>query len=521
MKAPIQTVKNKLKRKKREPISIDDITIVDDKSVRKAITAASLGNALEWFDFGVYGFLATVLGQMFFPGSDPSIQLIAALATFSLPFVLRPLGGLIFGVLGDKYGRQKVLSTTIVMMTISTAGIGLIPSYHNFESWGLWGIIAPCLLLICKVFQGISVGGEYAGACIFVAEYAPDRRRGFLGSWLDFGSMSGFVVGAGVVIGLNILMGDEIFHSWGWRIPFLLALPLGMIGIYLRHALEETPAFQKSMQEFEGKGGAEKKAAKFSFRELLATQKRGLIVCIGIVFTQNALYYTLLTYMPSYLQHNLDYTEKDGLWIVIVVILGLLCVQPLIGYLSDKFGRRLFILLGSFAMLLLPIPAYYLITHESLTHLFFGLLILSSILCSLIGVTASTVPALFPTRYRYSALTSGYNVAVLVAGLTPALLALLIKFAQDAGFYYYLYVPALFLMAVSIVGISTGFFFRETANKPLHGASPTASNLEEAQELLQEHHDGISEKIDAISAEIERLQRKRQDLLDQHPERND
>ena len=222
-----------LKRKKVKPITLRDVTIIDDGKLRKAITAASLGNAMEWFDFGVYGFVAYALGKVFFPGADPSVQMVAALATFSVPFLIRPLGGLFFGMLGDKYGRQKILAITIVIMSISTFCIGLIPSYDTI---GIW---APILLLICKMAQGFSVGGEYTGASIFVAEYSPDRKRGFMGSWLDFGSIAGFVLGAGVVVLISTIVGEANFLDWGWRIPFFIALPLGIIGLYLRHALEE------------------------------------------------------------------------------------------------------------------------------------------------------------------------------------------------------------------------------------------------------------------------------------------
>ncbi len=150
--------------------------------------------------------------------------MVAALATFSVPFLIRPLGGLFFGMLGDKYGRQKILAITIVIMSISTFCIGLIPSYDTI---GIW---APILLLICKMAQGFSVGGEYTGASIFVAEYSPDRKRGFMGSWLDFGSIAGFVLGAGVVVLISTIVGEENFLDWGWRIPFFIALPLGIIG---------------------------------------------------------------------------------------------------------------------------------------------------------------------------------------------------------------------------------------------------------------------------------------------------
>lgn len=186
-------------------MQINDITIIDDTKLKKAITAAALGNAMEWFDFGVYGFVAFALGQVFFPGADPGLQMIAALGTFSVPFLVRPLGGIFFGALGDKFGRQKVLSVTIIIMSVSTFCIGLIPGYATI---GIW---APILLLLAKLAQGFSVGGEYTGAAIFVAEYSPDRKRGFLGSWLDFGSIAGFVLGAGVVILISSIVGEENF----------------------------------------------------------------------------------------------------------------------------------------------------------------------------------------------------------------------------------------------------------------------------------------------------------------------
>ncbi|AHV92687.1 sugar (and other) transporter family protein [Bordetella holmesii 30539] len=230
-------------------MQIGDITVIDNTKLKKAVTVAALGNAMEWFDFGVYGFVAYALGKVFFPDASPAVQTIAALGTFSVPFLVRPLGGVFFGLMGDRYGRQKVLSITIIIMAISTFCIGLIPSY---ETIGLW---APVLLLLCKLAQGFSVGGEYTGAAIFVAEYAPDRRRGFLGSWLDFGSIAGFVLGAGLVVLLQTLLGEGAFLEWGWRLPFFVAGPLGLLGLYLRHAAEETPAFTQQLEK-NGAGGS-------------------------------------------------------------------------------------------------------------------------------------------------------------------------------------------------------------------------------------------------------------------------
>ncbi|QJI36657.1 glycine betaine/L-proline transporter ProP [Pseudomonas sp. ADAK13] len=499
----------KSRKKTVNPIGLDDITIVDDAKMRKAITAAALGNAMEWFDFGVYGFVAYVLGKVFFPEASPSVQMIAALATFSVPFLIRPLGGLFFGRLGDKYGRQKVLAATIVIMSLSTFAIGLIPSY---DSIGIW---APILLLLAKMAQGFSVGGEYTGASIFVAEYAPDRKRGFLGSWLDFGSIAGFVLGAGVVVLISAVIGEEAFQSWGWRLPFFLALPLGMIGLYLRHALEETPAFQQHVEQLE-QGDREGLAGgpKVSFKEVATKHWRGLMTCVGVVVVTNVTYYMLLTYMPSYLSHNLHYSENHGVLIIIAIMVGMLFVQPMIGFVSDKIGRKPFILFGSIALFFLAIPAFMLINSGKLGLIFSGLLIIAVVLNFFIGVMASTLPAMFPTHIRYSALASAFNISILVAGLTPTAMAWLVETTNN------LYMPAYYLMVFAVLGLFTALTMKETANKPLRGAAPAASDIEEAKELLQEHEDNIEQKIEDIDAQIAELEAKRENLVQQHPRIN-
>lgn len=491
-------------KRKTKPLAIDDIAIVDYEKTKKAIKAAALGNAIEWFDFGVYGYVAYVLGKIFFPHSSPSVQMIAALATFSIPFIFRPLGGLFFGVLGDKYGRQKVLAMTIIIMSVSTFGIGLIPSY---ETIGIW---APILLLIVKIAQGFSVGGEYAGAAIFVAEYSPDRKRGFMGSWLDFGSILGFVLGAGVVSLINFSIGEAKFMEWGWRIPFFLALPLGMIGLYLRHALDETPVFQ-SHNEIQANTP---KPQKVSFKQILQQHKRSLLVCVGLVICTNVTYYMLLTYLPSYFSHNLGYPENHSVLIIIAVIIGMLFIQPIIGLLSDRIGRRPFIFAGSIALVLLSYPAFILLGSNNTFLIFLGLLILALSLNMLIGVMASTLPALFPTAIRYSALAIAFNISVVIAGLTPTLTATLVEVTHN------IMLPAYYLMICGVFGIITAVYLKETANLPLKGATPIAVDSEEAEELLEQYHDNLGQKIEQIDLKIEELQAKRDHLAKQHPNIN-
>ncbi len=220
----------------------------------------------------------------------------------------------------------------------------------------------------------------------------------------------------------------------------------------------------------------------------------------------------LLTYVPSYLTHNLHYSEDRGVLIIVVIMLAMLFVQPVMGLLSDKFGRKPFIITGSTAMVLLSIPSFMLITSDSLVALFFGLMIQAVILNCLIGVMASTLPALFPTEVRYSALAGTYNIAILIAGITPTLTAWLVEITGN------LYMPAWYLMVVGVIGVITGITVRETANKPLYGDTPAASSLAEARELLQEHHDGIEERIEDIDKRIDELKNKRRNLVAQQPD---
>jgi len=496
------------------PLQIDDITVIDDSKLKKAVTAAALGNAMEWFDFGVYGFVAFALGKVFFPDASPAVQTIAALGTFSVPFLVRPLGGVFFGVMGDRFGRQKVLSLTIIIMAISTFCIGLIPSYASI---GLW---APILLLLCKLAQGFSVGGEYTGAAVFVAEYAPDRRRGFLGSWLDFGSIAGFVLGAGLVVLLQTILGDATFLEWGWRVPFFIAGPLGLLGLYLRHAAEETPAFTQQLEKMEQEDrDAVKEKPTISFREIFSKYRKALLVCIGMVLVTNITYYMLLTYMPTYLSSSLGYSEDHGVLIIVVVMIGMLFVQPVVGFFSDKIGRKPFLLVGSLGLFVIALPAFHLIGSDNIGLIFLGLLLIAIFLNCMIGVMASTLPALFPTRIRYSALASSFNIAIIIAGLTPTVAAWLVETTGN------LMVPAVYLMIASVIGLITSLYLPETANRPLRGDTPNASNRREAKALLQQALDHIEQTVQDVDAEIEvleqqieKLKARRQRLTDRHPD---
>ncbi|MFI5853921.1 glycine betaine/L-proline transporter ProP [Streptomyces parvulus] len=432
-------------------------TVTDPALVRRAVKAAALGNAMEWFDFGVYSYIAVTLGKVFFPSGNPTAQLLSTFGAFAAAFLVRPLGGLVFGPLGDRVGRQKVLALTMIMMAAGTFAIGLIPSYATIGVW------APVLLLVARLVQGFSTGGEYAGASTFIAEYAPDKRRGFLGSWLEFGTLAGYIGGAGLVTLMTALLSDGDLTSWGWRIPFLIAGPMGIVGLYLRMRLEETPAFAAEMAK------AEKTRPKVPLREMVTGQWRALLLCVGLVLVFNVTDYMLLSYMPSYLTSELEYDETHGLLVVLAVMALMMVVQPFAGALTDRVGRRPVIAAGCAGFLLLSVPALLLIREGSLIAVGLGMAALGLLLVCFTASMPAALPALFPTRVRYGSLSIGFNVSVsLFGGTTPLVVTALIGATGD------MMMPAYYMMAAAVVGGVAVWFMTESAGKPLPGSAPAA-----------------------------------------------
>lgn len=455
--------------RRRKHLKPDDLTIVDQSMLKRAVGAAALGNAMEWFDFGVYGYLAVTLGHVFFPGSSPTAQVIATFATFTVAFLVRPIGGIVFGPLGDRFGRQRVLAATMIMMAMGTFAIGLIPSYERI---GLW---APALLLLARLLQGFSTGGEYGGAATFIAEYSTDARRGQMGSWLEFGTLGGYIAGAGLVTALSMLLGSEAMLSWGWRVPFLIAGPLGLLGLYMRMKLEETPAFKAHAEAMEATG----ETPRIGLLELVSVHGSQLLKCIGLVLVFNVTDYMLLTYMPSYLTVTLGYSEAKGLLLILIVMLVMMPLNVVGGRFSDRFGRRPMIIGACAAMFVLAVPCMLLVGTGNDVWIFTGLMLLGAALVCFTSTMPSTLPALFYTPVRYSALSIAFNVSVsLFGGTTPLVTAWLVERTGDP------LVPAYYLMGAAVVGAITMLFVTETAGLPLRGSPPAVADHAEAKELL-------------------------------------
>ncbi len=447
----------------------DDIIVVDRKAAKQTVFVTSLGNAMEWFDFGLYAYLAVTIGKVFFPEIDPAYQLIYAFATFAIAFIARPVGGLVFGMLGDRIGRKKILSLTLIMMAASTVFIGLIPSYSTI------GVAAPILLLFARLIQGFSTGGEYAGAMTYIAESTPDKRRGFLASGLEVGTLVGFASSAALVTLLTYILGPEKMVEWGWRLPFLIAGPLGVIGFYMRSRLSETPAFM-ALEE-----AKEEDRHRASLKEILTNHWKPLLICLGVVFFYNTALYMVLTYMPSYLTEELGYGETKGLVYSLLVMVSIIPIILIMGHWSDRIGRNKIVIGALIGNIILGIPAFMMMGSGNGLIVFSGLFILGIMLAAFQGVLPATLPSLFFTKVRYGSLAITYNISTsLFGGTTPLIIAWLVSMTDNSM------IPAYYLIAACIVGlIVVSLFVKETAGKSLSGSAPTIEDQSEVDEILK------------------------------------
>ena len=420
---------------------------------RRAVTAAMIGNATEWYDYATYGYLATVLGAVFFPPSNPTLALLASFATFSVAFLIRPLGAFLLGPLNDRIGRKRTLSITILTMAAATFAIGLLPGY------GTIGVLAPIALILARLVQGFAVGGEYGGASTFVVEYAPDARRGLWASWLEFGAIGGFLLASGITTYLTYALPEPEMHAWGWRIPFLVALPLGTIGLYLRLRLTDTPSFTALADN-----AAE---AQAPVRETFARHRLRVLICGGIVIYSSIGTYVLLTYMPSYLEQNLGLSPATAQTQIFVVSAVLTIGIPFAGALSDRVGRRTMLAAAAIGYVVLAVPAFWLIEHGTWGYTLLGLLILTACHIPVLGTTTATLPALFPARVRGTGVALGYNISFAVFGGTaPLLMTLLVEATGN------LHTPAFYLALVALVALVPILMAPETARRPLNQDEP-------------------------------------------------
>jgi MHS family proline/betaine transporter-like MFS transporter len=428
---------------------------------------------MEWYDFGVYGYIATTIAQVFYPGNSVSaVHLIATFGTLAAAFVVRPLGGFIFGPLGDRIGRKRVLMTTITLMTVGTVMTGLLPGYRAI---GIW---APILLVVARVFQGLSTGGEYVGAMTYLGEQVPDRKRGMMVGFLPMGNLSGFVLAGLLVTGLQTWLPSHDMLTWGWRVPLMLSAPFGVVAFYLRLRLEESAAYENA-----GAGNeAPDKNASHQFRRTVVEQWRPMLICAALVLASTAADYMLTGYLPTYLKVVVRVGHTAALMMITATLTILMAVLVFVAMLSDRIGVKPIMWTGCGLLIAASIPAFLLIrSGGGYPVIFIGVLLIGLMELCFDSTSPATLPALFPTDVRYGALAIAYNVSIsAVGGSTPLIAQALVSGTGNVM------VPAYMLIFAGLVGAVTLPFTPEVAGKRLPGSGPSVESEQEARELVRE-----------------------------------
>ncbi len=448
----------------------ENINMVDAKKAKKTVVATGIGNAMEWFDFGVYAYTTAYIGANFFsPVENADIRQMLTFAALAIAFLLRPIGGVVFGIIGDKYGRKVVLTSTIILMAFSTLTIGLLPSYDQI---GLW---APILLLLARVLQGFSTGGEYAGAMTYVAESSPDKRRNSLGSGLEIGTLSGYIAASIMIAVLTFFLTDEQMASFGWRIPFLLGLFLGLFGLYLRRKLEESPVFENDV-------ATQPERDNINFLQIIRFYYKDIFVCFVAVVFFNVTNYMVTAYLPTYLEQviKLDATTTSVLITCVMAIMIPLALM--FGKLADKIGEKKVFLIGTGGLTLFSIIAFMLLHSHSFVVIVIGIFILGFFLSTYEATMPGSLPTMFYSHIRYRTLSVTFNISVSIfGGTTPLVATWLVTKTGDP------LAPAYYLTAISVIGfLVITFLHLSTAGKSLKGSYPNVDN-EQDRAYYAEH----------------------------------
>ena len=432
----------------RSPVT-ENVASPDDKVMfRRVVQGAVIGNIVEWYDFAIYGYLATMLAAHFFPAGNETAALLSTFAIFAAAFFVRPLGALVLGPMRERFGLRRLLSAVILTSSAAAMAIGLLPGYEDI------GVAAPILLLVLRCIQGFAAGGEYGGGAVLLAEHAADSRRGFAVSLMGWSATLGFLLGSIVVTLLEITLPAAVMESVGWRIPFLLAGPLGLVGLYLRLRLrQETPLFSELHAE---------PATAPSALTVIATSWRAILRLIGMLTVSHLSFYIVFTFLPTYFIKTLNFDRSDTfISTTIASMVTLVLVLPL-ARLSDRIGRRPMIITGTLAMAVLAYPLFIVMHRTGFAGAAAAQTALAILESIFISSTIAAGVEMFGTRDRYTGFSIGYNIsAALFGGTAPYVAIWLVDRTGNSM------APGLYVAAAAVISLLCVVGLRDMARQPL------------------------------------------------------
>ena len=425
-------------------------------STRKMVAAGVIGNIIEWYDFGLYGFLGPVLAQLFFPARDAATALLATFGVFAAGFLMRPVGAFVFGYVGHKLGRKRALAASVILMAVPTAFIGLLPTYAAV------GLAAPLLLTAIRLIQGLSAGGEFTSSAAWMVEHAAPTQRGFIASWTPFSAVVGMLIGSLVATIVVSAFTPHALLAWAWRLPFLLSIVGGLVGRYLRTRMEESPLFERMKEEEKADANASFLASLGAFGRELRSSARKILLAASLNLASAAAFYLLFVYMTTYLQKVVHLAAPLALGANTASMALLAALMPVMGALSDKIGRKPVLLFGALGLAAAALPIFLLAGHATLG----GALAAQALAAVFASATAAVMPAtlieLFSTKERAGGFALGHNLSTaLFGGGAPLIATYLIQRTGSP------LAPAYYLMALAVGTIAALATIPESSRKPL------------------------------------------------------